>query len=134
MTVETQQNHNRLIGGKNGMTANNLPSSNNSNGLKKTVTSQQKHEEYKRMTENTMSVCNVNLMENNLASRYVRVLTFGLRAEIYVINIFNWGKKNICGGCFSFHSLSLFYLFLNSMHIVAVNCAMIHYANKLFAT
>lgn len=72
MTVETQQNHNRLIGGKNGMIANNLLPA-NSNGLKRTASSQQKHEEYKRMTENTMSVCNVNLMENNLASRYVCV-------------------------------------------------------------
>lgn len=80
MTVETQQNHDRLIGGKNGMTANSL-SPVNSNGFKKTASSQQKHEEYKRMTENTMSVCNVNLMENNLASRYVCHFVLGLRAE-----------------------------------------------------
>lgn len=64
MTVETQQNHDRFHG-KNGMAISTLPST-NSNGVKKS--SQQKNEEYKRLTENTM-VCNVNLMENSLASR-----------------------------------------------------------------
>lgn len=34
-----------------------------------TIAQQKKDAEYKRLTENTMSVCNVNLMENSLASR-----------------------------------------------------------------
>lgn len=108
MTVETQQNHDRLIGGKNGMTANVNLSPVNSNGLKKTASSQQKQEEYKRMTENTMSVCNVNLMENNLASRYVCVFVFGLRAEfmwsilltkkktLFFLHFFCFSIRTIC--------------------------------------
>lgn len=69
MTVETQQNHDRLLG-KNGVSNNVVPSS-NGNGMKKSTTGQQqKEEQYKqRFTENTMQVCNVNLMENTLASR-----------------------------------------------------------------
>lgn len=69
MTVETQQNHDRLLG-KNGVSNNVVPAS-NSNGVKKsTAGQQQKDDQFKqRFTENTMQVCNVNLMENTLASR-----------------------------------------------------------------
>lgn len=70
MTVETQQNHDRLLATKNGVTNRVVPST-NGNGLKKSPTTsaqQQKEEQYKRFTENTMQV-NVNLMENTLASR-----------------------------------------------------------------
>lgn len=69
MTVETQQNHDRLLG-KNGVSNNVVPAS-NSNGVKKSTTGQQqKDDQFKqRFTENTMQVCNVNLMENTLASR-----------------------------------------------------------------
>lgn len=65
MTVETQQNHDRLLGAKNGVTNSVVPST-NSNGVKKTQPKDQ--DQYKRFTDNTMQV-NVNLMENNLASR-----------------------------------------------------------------
>lgn len=34
-----------------------------------TIAQQKKDAEYKRLTENTMQVCNVELMENRLASR-----------------------------------------------------------------
>lgn len=72
MTVETQQNHDRLLG-RNGV-SNNLVSSTNSNGVKKssatsTPSPQQQDDQYNRFTENTMQLCNVNLMENTLASR-----------------------------------------------------------------
>lgn len=74
MTVETQQNHDRFLSGKNGVSNNLVPSS-NSNGVKKSATAaaatsqQQKDDQYKRYTENTLQLCNVNLMENTLASR-----------------------------------------------------------------
>lgn len=68
MTVETQQNHDRLHG-KSGI-ANNVVPSDNLVGMKTTVAGKQKEDEYKRFAENTMKVCNVNMMENTLASRY----------------------------------------------------------------
>lgn len=83
MTVETQQNHDRLLS-KNGV-PNNVMDTANTNGVKKSSISQQsvqqqqqqhqqnqqqqKEEQYKRYTENAMQVCNVNVMENNLAAR-----------------------------------------------------------------
>lgn len=79
MTVETQQNHDRLMP-KNGV-ANAAMDASNTNGVKKSTMSQQqlqqqqqtqqqqKDEQYKRYTENAMQVCNVNVMENHLASR-----------------------------------------------------------------
>ncbi|XP_031634044.1 egl nine homolog 3 [Contarinia nasturtii] len=72
MTVETQQNHDRLLG-KNGVTntVNGVPSTNANGVLKKSTNAQQKDEQYKRLTENTMQV-NVNLMENSLASSELR--------------------------------------------------------------
>lgn len=70
MTVETQQNHDRILG-KNGVSNNVVPSS-NMNGVKKSPNSQPQkdNDQYKRF-EKTMQVCNVNvnLMENTLASR-----------------------------------------------------------------
>lgn len=65
MKVETQQPHHRL----HGKVVMNNTTSSNPMDLKTAV--QQKDEEYKRLTENTMQVCNVNvnLMENSLASR-----------------------------------------------------------------
>lgn len=70
MTVETQQNHDRLLN-VNGISNNAMPSANSSNGSKKS-NPQQKDENFSRFSENTMQACNVNvnLMENNLASRY----------------------------------------------------------------
>lgn len=65
MTVETQQNHDRLLLGKSIVTNNVMPST-NSNGMKKSAGPQQKDDQYKRMSD---QVCNVNLMENSLASR-----------------------------------------------------------------
>lgn len=65
MTVETQQNHDRLLC-KNGVTTMVVPS-NNAIGVKKSTNAQHKDDQYKRLTENTMQV-NVNLMENSLAS------------------------------------------------------------------
>lgn len=68
MTVETQQNHDRLLAAKNGVT-NSVVSSSNANGVKKSSNTQPKdQDQYKRFTDNTMQV-NVNLMENTLASR-----------------------------------------------------------------
>lgn len=67
MTVETQQNHDRLLG-KSAVTNNAVPSA-NSIDRKSTAAAQQKEAEYKRLTENTMKVCNLNVMENTLASR-----------------------------------------------------------------
>lgn len=69
MTVETQQNHDRLLC-KNGVPNNVVPAS-NSNGVKKSSSGQQQKDEHikQRFTENSMQVCNVNLMENTLASR-----------------------------------------------------------------
>lgn len=83
MTVETQQIHDRLLA-KNGMPSSGVGTS-NTNGLKKSTIGQQSvqnqqplqpnqqqqqnNEQYKHYTENTMQVCNVNLMENALASR-----------------------------------------------------------------
>lgn len=67
MTVETQQNHDRLLATKNGVTNRVVPSA-NTNGVKKSTNAQQKDDQFKRFTENTMQV-NVNLMENTLASR-----------------------------------------------------------------
>lgn len=63
MVAETQQR----INGKS--TANGFASPTNSYDLK--TANQQKQEDYKRLAENTMQVCNVNvnLMENSLASR-----------------------------------------------------------------
>lgn len=79
MTVETQQNHDRLLA------KNNVMDATNTNGVKKSTMSQQsvqqqqqqqqqsqqqqKDDQYKRYAENAMQVCNVNLMENTLASR-----------------------------------------------------------------
>lgn len=68
MTIETQHKHDRL----HGKTALAVPSQNSNGFNKKSVASQQKAEEYKRLTENTMLVCNVNFAENHLASRYVQ--------------------------------------------------------------
>ncbi|XP_055296929.1 egl nine homolog 1 isoform X2 [Sitodiplosis mosellana] len=71
MTVETQQNHDRLLATKNGVT-NSLVPSTNANGVKKSTNAQQKdQDQYKRFTENTMQV-NINLMENSLASSELR--------------------------------------------------------------
>lgn len=70
MTVETQQNHDRLLG-KNGVSNNAVPST-NANGVKKAAGSaQQKDDQYKRFSESNVQACNVNvnLMENGLASR-----------------------------------------------------------------
>lgn len=70
MTVETQQNHDRLLG-KNGV-SNNVCTASNSNGVKKSSIGQQQqqaNDQYKRFADNAMQVCNVNLMENTLASR-----------------------------------------------------------------
>lgn len=67
MTVETQQNHDRLLANKNGVSNSVVPST-NTNGVKRSSNAQQKDDQYKRFTENTMQV-NVNLMENSLASR-----------------------------------------------------------------
>lgn len=88
MTVKTQQNHDRLLA--KGDVANNISATSNTNGVKKSTIGhqsmqqlqqhqqqqqnqqqqqQQKDDQYKRYTENTMQVCNVNLMENTLASR-----------------------------------------------------------------
>lgn len=67
MTVETQQNHDRLLASKNGVSNSVVPST-NTNGVKKSTNAQQKDDKYNRFAENTMQV-NVNLMENSLASR-----------------------------------------------------------------
>lgn len=79
MTVETQQNHDRLMPKNGSVTNGAVVDASNTNGLKKSTISQQqqqqqqsqqqKDEQYKRYTENTMQVCNVNVMENHLASR-----------------------------------------------------------------
>lgn len=65
MTVETQQNHDRLLG--KGCVTNNVVPSTNSNGIKKS-TGPQKDDQYKRLSDQVCNV-NVNLMENSLASR-----------------------------------------------------------------
>lgn len=85
MTVETQQIHDRLLA-KNGVT-NSVVGTSNTNGLKKSTISQQSgqhqqpqqsnqqqqnNDQYKHYTESTMQVCNVNLMENALASSELR--------------------------------------------------------------
>lgn len=62
MTVETQQNHNRL------QCRSALPS-NASSGQMKSHSSQ-RDEHSKRFADNTVQLCNVSLMENRLASRY----------------------------------------------------------------
>lgn len=67
MTVETQQNHDRLLC-KNGVPNNAMPSANAMNGMKKSAAAQQKDDQYKRFSENVCNV-NVNIMENSLASR-----------------------------------------------------------------
>lgn len=64
MTVETQQNHDRL------QCKNAVPSTNNTNGMIKS-NGPQKEEHFKRFADNTVQVCNVSLMENHLASRWV---------------------------------------------------------------
>lgn len=66
MTVETQQNHDRLLY-RNGVSNSAMPSA---NGVRKSASTQQqqKEDQYKRFSENVCNV-NVNLMENGLASR-----------------------------------------------------------------
>lgn len=64
MTVETQQNHDRLLY-RNGVSNSAMPSA---NGVRKSASTQQKEDQYKRFSENVCNV-NVNLMENSLASR-----------------------------------------------------------------
>lgn len=64
MTVETQQNHDRLLY-RNGVSNSAMPSA---NGVRKSASAQQKEDQYKRFSENVCNV-NVNLMENGLASR-----------------------------------------------------------------
>lgn len=66
---EPQQNELHRLHAK-GALMNSLPAQNNDKKLQKNGDFQ-KYEDHKRLAENTMKVCNVNvsLMENSLASR-----------------------------------------------------------------
>lgn len=65
MKTDTQTSTHHRMNGK--MTAAN--SSSTTVTTNSTIAQQKKDAEYKRLTENTMQVCNVNLMETSLASR-----------------------------------------------------------------